>query len=330
MPWKAASSPIGSSSGAIPAPKRSRSCGERPVERGALLVELVDEDHPGDAQLLGEPPDVLGLDLDALDGADDEHGEVGDPQGGVHVADEVGVAGSVDEVDLVALPLERAPSTATATCSRLCSSGSKSMTVVPSSTRPSRLMAPARIQQRLGQRRLPRPAVSDEGDVADLLRWVRPSPLRPPCSAFGSRRLLGEPGRQPSWLRRRRLGGTLAPTRPGGEIGRRGGLKIRCPFGGVGVRVPPRAPGKPLWEGLSHGWSLVWGFRRVRVGRVRSWFRVQAAAIRCRWTLSRLWMVQTSRHSLDVASSPLLENRRNPRLALMFPKTVSTVVLRLA
>ena len=44
---------------------------------------------------------------DAVDRADHEHGEVGDPQGGGHVAHEVGVAGGVDEVDLVAVPLER-------------------------------------------------------------------------------------------------------------------------------------------------------------------------------------------------------------------------------
>ena len=51
--------------------------------------------------------DRLGLHLDAVDRADHEHGEVGHPQRGLHVADEVGVAGGVDQVDLVALPLER-------------------------------------------------------------------------------------------------------------------------------------------------------------------------------------------------------------------------------
>ena len=55
----------------------------------------------------------LGADLDAVDGADDEHGEVGDRQRGVDVAGEVGVARRVDQVDLVAsaavvaAPLER-------------------------------------------------------------------------------------------------------------------------------------------------------------------------------------------------------------------------------
>ena len=89
---------------------------EGPLEVGPLPVELVDEHHAGDAELGRQPPDRLGLHLDALDRADHEHGEVGDPQRGVDVADEVGVAGRVDQVDLVALPLERAPPRATARC----------------------------------------------------------------------------------------------------------------------------------------------------------------------------------------------------------------------
>ncbi len=48
--------------------------------------------------------------------------------------------------------------------------------------------------------------------------------------------------------------------------------------------------------------------------------RVQVPASRCRWMLIRLRIVQTGRHSLDVASSPLRENRRNPRLAFDVPE----------
>ena len=85
----------------------SRSWSSVRLERGPLPVELVDEDHAGQAQLGGPPPHDLVLDLDALDGADDEHGQVGDLQGGPDVAHEVGVAGGVDQVDLEAVPLER-------------------------------------------------------------------------------------------------------------------------------------------------------------------------------------------------------------------------------
>ena len=117
--------------------------------RSSLLTKII----RGTPELGGDLPDRLGLHLDAVDRADHEHREVGHPQRGVDVADEVGVAGGVDQVDLVAVPLERRQGQRQARC-RFCSSGSKSLTVVPSSTRPGRLIAPAREQQRLGQRRL--------------------------------------------------------------------------------------------------------------------------------------------------------------------------------
>ena len=79
---------------------------ERALERRPLAVELVEVDHAGHAELGRYPPRRLGLHLDALHGADDEHRQVGDAQGGVEVADEVGVAGNVEHVDLVTLVLE--------------------------------------------------------------------------------------------------------------------------------------------------------------------------------------------------------------------------------
>ena len=71
--------------------------------RSSLLTKIM-RGRPSSARGL---PHDLGLHLDALDGAHHEHGQVGDPQGGLDVAHEVGVARGVDEVDLVALPLER-------------------------------------------------------------------------------------------------------------------------------------------------------------------------------------------------------------------------------
>ena len=79
---------------------------ERALERSPLAVELVDEDHARHAEVARDAPRRLGLHLDPLDGAHHEDREVGHPQGGVHVAHEVGVAGRVEDVDLVALVLE--------------------------------------------------------------------------------------------------------------------------------------------------------------------------------------------------------------------------------
>ena len=85
---------------------------EDAMEVSPLLVLLVDEHQAGDAGCSALLPRRLRADLDPVDGADHEHGEVGDGQGGVDVAGEVGVAGGVDEIDLVrlsvtGLPLER-------------------------------------------------------------------------------------------------------------------------------------------------------------------------------------------------------------------------------
>ena len=49
---------------------------------------------------------ALGVGLDAGRGADHDDPEVGRANPGAHLADEVGVAGAVEEVDLPALVLE--------------------------------------------------------------------------------------------------------------------------------------------------------------------------------------------------------------------------------
>ena len=53
---------------------------------------------------------------------------------------------------------------------RACSSGSASETVLPSGTEPEPVDRPGLEQQRLVQRRLPRPSMADEGDVANPVR----------------------------------------------------------------------------------------------------------------------------------------------------------------
>jgi hypothetical protein len=79
---------------------------EGALERRPVAIELADDDRPGNALLGGSPPHQLGRYLDAVDGGDDEQGEVGGAQGGAGVAREVGIPGSVDQVDGVAVPLE--------------------------------------------------------------------------------------------------------------------------------------------------------------------------------------------------------------------------------
>ena len=65
---------------------------EGALEAGPLAVELVDEDHPGHAELGGLTPHRLGLHLHAVHRAHHEHREVDDAEGGADVAEEVGVA----------------------------------------------------------------------------------------------------------------------------------------------------------------------------------------------------------------------------------------------
>ena len=78
-----------------------------PTERRVLAVEFVDEDHARELELVGVVPCRLCLNLDALDARDDEYGEVRHPHRSAHVADEVGVPGSVEDVDLGTAPLDR-------------------------------------------------------------------------------------------------------------------------------------------------------------------------------------------------------------------------------
>ena len=161
---------------------------ERAVERRALAVELVDEDHARDAALLGHLPRDLGLHLDALDRGDDAHDEVDRAQRRGDVADEVGVARACRRRFTLWPSDSNGASASDTEMRRRASSGSKSQTVLPSSTRPTRGIAPAREQQRLGQRGLPGAAVPDEGDVADLRGRERLHARPPAVSAVRRRR----------------------------------------------------------------------------------------------------------------------------------------------
>ena len=72
-----------------------------------LAVHPVDDHEAGEAELVAELPGFLRLDLDAGDGVHDEKRGVRRLQAADHLGDEDPVAGRVDEVDLLLLPLER-------------------------------------------------------------------------------------------------------------------------------------------------------------------------------------------------------------------------------
>ena len=78
---------------------------DRAVEVRADAVHLVDERDARDVVLVGLAPDGLGLRLDAGDGV--EHGDraVEDAQRALDLDGEVDVAGRVDDVDAVVVPV---------------------------------------------------------------------------------------------------------------------------------------------------------------------------------------------------------------------------------
>ena len=145
---------------------------ERARERRALTVELVHEERPREPELFGHPPDDLGLHLDALDRGHHEDREVGGAERGGDVADEVGVSGGVEHVDLDALVLEgrdaeRRGDPAPGFLGVEVGDGVAVLHPALTGDRPGDE------EQRLGERGLARPAVAHEGDVAKLVRRVR-------------------------------------------------------------------------------------------------------------------------------------------------------------
>ena len=141
--------------------------GARHADRGALLPQ---RDRGG---------------VDPVDRGDDEQGGVGGAQAGPQLADEVRVAGGVEQGDLVPVVLDGATARDDRALLRT-SAGSVSQTVVPSS--PSRPADRAGgDEQGLDQGGLPRAGVAHEGHVADLARVRRPpAPRRPPHGPLSS------------------------------------------------------------------------------------------------------------------------------------------------
>jgi hypothetical protein len=80
---------------------------ERAVERRPLAVELVDEHESRDVHRRREPPQRAVLRLYAGDAVDHEHREVRSCECQHRLAAEVGVSRRVDQIDAVAVPVER-------------------------------------------------------------------------------------------------------------------------------------------------------------------------------------------------------------------------------
>lgn len=75
------------------------------VEVDVFFIEAIDGDDLGDAVLGGIFPDLIGADPDAVEGIDDDEGEVGDPEGAEAFADEIEVTGCIDDIEFFIEPL---------------------------------------------------------------------------------------------------------------------------------------------------------------------------------------------------------------------------------
>ena len=146
-----------------PVPKRL----ERPEEVGALAVEHVHEDDAREPELVGEPPGARRSDLDAHHGGDRHERPLDDAGGAAQLALEAGSPGTSIEVDLPVLPLgvlERHRDRELPLVLVLVGVGDRRAGLDGAEA-----VDLARLEEeRLDERRLSRPAVADDGDVADL------------------------------------------------------------------------------------------------------------------------------------------------------------------
>ena len=104
-PWKSPSAPIGSWIGTGCAPRRSIIVWTPLREVRADAVHLVDVGDARHAVLVGLAPDGLRLRLHAGDRVEQRDGAVEHAQRALHLDGEVHVAGRVDDVDAVVVPL---------------------------------------------------------------------------------------------------------------------------------------------------------------------------------------------------------------------------------
>jgi len=140
----------------------------RHLEIGADAVHLVDEGDPRDRVLVGLPPDGLRLRLDAGDRVEDGDRAVEDAQRALDLDREVDVAGRVDDVDAVVVPLARGRGRGDRDAALLLllhpvHDGSALVDL-------AHLVGAARVvEDPLGRRRLARVDVGHDPDIAGLL-----------------------------------------------------------------------------------------------------------------------------------------------------------------
>ena len=189
IPWKSCSSPIGSSRGATPAPKDWCNCWSTLEKFARSLSSLFMKTRRGDAEFGRRLPENLGLYLDAVDGAYDEHCKVSYRQRRQRFWYEVRIPRAVQDVDLVATPFEGSQGEA----------GGHVMGVFfglevrdgrPVFHPASPVRCAAAKQQGLGQHGLAGAPVADERHIADLCWWVR---FHPSTSSFPAGRPVGVP-----------------------------------------------------------------------------------------------------------------------------------------
>ena len=104
-PLKSFSSADGKLNGNGEAAENILNAGERAVERRTLAVELVDENGAGQIELVGEAPDLFGLDFDAGHAIDNHQCGVGGDQRGFGVVKKNIKARGVEEIDFLFGPL---------------------------------------------------------------------------------------------------------------------------------------------------------------------------------------------------------------------------------
>ncbi len=126
----------------------------------------------GSAELAGGPPENLGLDFDAVNGAHHEHGQVGHRQGGQRFRHEIGITRGVEDVDLVPAPLERLQGERGRHMVRMLF-GLEVRNGGPVLYLAGPVDRPTAQQQGLRESRLAGTAMADKSHIADLRRWVR-------------------------------------------------------------------------------------------------------------------------------------------------------------
>ena len=197
MPRKSASAPMGSSSGATPAPSRSRSWSsvrsKLARSRSSLLTKII-RGTPSSAACRHTPRSAPRRRRPRSPRTPPGRRPAARPGRRRGSRRSPGVS-----IRLTLWPFHSNGATASdSEMPRRCSSGSWSLTVVPSSTRPSRLIAPARCKSASASVVLPAPPWPDQGHVADLLGRKELHSAPPRCRQL---RVLGRVARGPRLAR---------------------------------------------------------------------------------------------------------------------------------